>query len=658
MALQHDDYLRLVKKLHALNADYYTKNESELADADYDSLYQQLKAFEAQYPLLVSPDSPTQQVGAGPEEHFAHHVHHPKMLSLANAFNADDLARFLNRVNKDAQDAQGGQVHLSIEPKVDGCAVSIDYKNGTLAVAATRGNGHIGEIITDNIRTIVGLPHTIPVQHNVTVRGEVYIKKSVFNHIKSDFANARNAASGALRQLDANVTKDRQLDILIYGAAIGGHESHVDTIDWLKSMGFPVVDAQKVPALLPPLQNAIGAIDHSRSERDYDIDGVVIKVDHEPLQLVMGATAKAPRWAVAYKFAEEEGVTTLEDVSFQVGRTGIITPVAQLAPVTLSGVTIKRATLHNSDEIKRLDIHIGDKVRLKRAGEVIPKIIGVAEPGDDRRSILVPNQCPSCMQASVVPVDSGVAIQCINPQCPAQIKARIRHFCSKNAMDIAGLGDAIIEQLLASKCIDTVADLYALRYEDLIALDRFADKSAQNLIDAIHASKTRPLSRLLIALGIPHIGDVSADLLAARFPSLDALLTAKEEDLLILDQVGPKMARAIMALQSSVHFKQLIDALLLNGVQPTTSRVQNQPLQGQTYAISGTLSQPRSAIQAMIKANGGRVVANVGKKTNGLIYGDSPGSKYAKALALKDKGTPIALLNESEFMALLNESSQ
>ena len=427
-ALSHDDYLALVKKLQQLNKEYYTNNQSSVPDHVYDAWYQQVKQYEANNPLLAVEHSPTQIVGTEPSKGFAQHTHATPLLSLANAFSATDIDRFLERIIKDTNQTT---FTMSVEPKIDGCAVSIIYTNGQLDVGATRGNGTVGEVITHNINTIFALPKTIPYTQPLEVRGEVYIKRSNFEKIKGDFANPRNAASGALRQLDPEVTKQRHLDIFIYGSSTSPHQSHTETIAWLQSLGFPVIDAVEVLGTATAINDRIAEILNQKDNYDFVIDGAVVKLNNVALQGTMGATSKAPKWAVAYKFPEEEVTTTLEHVEFQVGRTGIITPVAHVAPVNVSGATVSRATLHNFDEIKRLNVHVGDTITIKRAGEVIPKIVGVAIEGKNRTPITSPDTCPSCNQHSIRQIDGQIAYQCINPNCPAQIKEKIKHFAQK-----------------------------------------------------------------------------------------------------------------------------------------------------------------------------------------------------------------------------------
>ncbi len=645
MIESHADYLTAIKQLNQWNKEYYENNESTVSDQKYDAVYQQVKAYEDNHPLLLAPDSPTQLVGSTPSQSFAQYEHKEALLSLSNAFNIQDIEKFIKRIVKETDI---NTFNLSIEPKIDGCAVSIIYENGKLKLAATRGNGKIGEIVTHNIKTITSLPQTIAVTDPLEVRGEVYISTSNFEKLKSDFANPRNAASGALRQLDPNITKERHLDIFIYGSSTSNIDSHVETIDWIQSLGFPVIETKQISNELNSIQNAITTI--QQSTFDVDIDGAVIKVDSKALQNSMGVTSKAPKWAIAFKFPEEEVTTRLNAVEFQVGRTGVITPVAHVEPVNVSGATVQRATLHNFDEIKRLNVHVGDEIIMKRAGEVIPKIVGVKK-SIGKTPIHVPMQCPSCGQHSIRQIEGQIAYQCINPLCPAQVKERIKHFCSKNAMGIDGLGDAIVDQLLTEQKIKTVADLYKLTRDDLIHLERFGEKSTDNLLSAIKSSKTKPFANILFALGIPFVGEVSATIIANHYKSFDELMNASEDELLQIDQIGPKMANAVTATIQTPSFKSLISELIEAGMKPTSSKkATSTKLEGKTFVITGSLSQPRTKIEELIKNHGGKVTKSVSKSLHYLVVGEAAGSKLTKAQTLNETGASILIINETDLI--------
>ncbi|MGA0242353.1 MAG: NAD-dependent DNA ligase LigA [Candidatus Marinamargulisbacteria bacterium] len=650
MPLSHNDYLTLIETLNQHRLAYQNNNQSSISDAEYDAMYQNAKDYEAKHPLLISSESPTQHVGSPPEKIFQHHQHSTPLLSLSNAFSLADINAFIDRINKKIKSS----FDVSIEPKIDGCAVSILYDNGQLQLAATRGNGQVGEIITPNIRTISNLPTTIPYLSPLEVRGEVFIKTSDFESIKTTFANPRNAASGALRQLDPKKADERQLSIFIYSAHSPSHLSHCDHIDWLKSLGFPVIHTQKINGHPTDIMAAVHRINDKKSTLDFTIDGVVIKLNHYSHQQIMGATSKAPKWAIAYKFPEEEVTTILENVVFQVGRTGVITPVAHVQPVMVSGATVRKATLHNFDEIRRLGLHIGDTIIIKRAGEVIPKIVGVKSHATSPTPIATPTHCPSCQRNEIRQVPGNIAFECTNHHCPAQIKERIVHFCSKNAMDIAGLGDAIIDQLIQHEKIKSISDLYRLTYSDLISLERFGEKSTQNLLEAIASSKTKPLANLIFGLGIPFIGHVSAQIIADQYPTLCELLTIKRSDLLSIDQIGPKICDSLLTTCQTESFKQLINDLILLGVSPVQKAAPSRRIfSSYIIVITGTLSQSRYLIEDMIIDHGGTLGRQVSKKTTHLILGSSPGSKYKKAQDINTNGGNIQILSEDAFMALL-----
>lgn len=654
--LSHTDYEQFIHTLNTLNQDYYNRHESPATDAQYDALYRQIKAYEDQYPHNIHPNSPTQSVGAAPDPQASHYTHESPLLSLSNAYNDRDIEAFLTRIHT----RLSCPFKLSVEPKIDGCAIAIVYKNGTLDIAATRGNGRIGEVVTHTIQTIQTLPHRIPYAHPLCVRGEVVIKTSDFNAMGSHFANARNAASGALRQLDATKLMNRPLSIFIYGAITDTQLTHTDTLDWLKQLGFPVIPTAITNGELSHTISAIHRMKAHQDTLDVATDGVVIKINDYASQRQLGTTAKAPKWAIAYKFPEEIATTTLDDVEWSVGRTGVITPVACVTPVVIAGVTVRRATLHNASEIQRLGIRIKDTIAIKRAGEVIPKIVRVTATHPTHNTIPTPTHCPSCQDPVIQNADDHVAIMCINPACPAQIKARIQHFCSRNAMDIQGLGNRIIDQLIEANLIQSVADVYRLTIDTLIALPRFAEKAATNLINAIQASKKKPLDHFIFSLGIPHVGMVSSQILMRRYGSMDALMMAAYDELVAIDHIGPAMATAICQATSSPSFQSLVQQLQDLGLnpQPTVLKtVDASPLSGKTVVITGTLSQSRSHFESIIQANGGTVSNHVSKKLDYLLIGESPGSKYKKAIALNDNGATIQLLREATFEAMLNNKS-
>ena len=644
-----DKYQKLINQINQYNYEYYTLNQSSISDQEFDKLYKEIIAYEKNNPLLIDPNSPTQRVGTAPATEFEQYNHATPLLSLSNAFSKTDIEDFLNRITKETNHAS---FDVTIEPKIDGCAVSIIYKDGQLTIGATRGNGRTGELVTNNIKTIQSLPlHIETNQETIELRGEVYIRKSKFESLKDEFANPRNAASGALRQLDASITTSRGLDIFIYGSTTSTAQNHNEIIKWIQSMGFPTIPIETCPNDTKKIIEKIEEIQRKKSNFDFEIDGAVIKANHIPIQHTMGTTSKAPKWAIAYKFPEEEAQTTIEAIEFQVGRTGVITPVAHVSPVTVSGATIQRATLHNFDEINRLGIQVGDTVSIKRAGEVIPKITEVIKKGPSTTTISPPTICPSCHQASIKKMEPDIAYRCINTNCPAQIKERIIHFCSKNAMDIEGLGPAIIEQLLSEQLIHTIADIYSLTKDQLLPLERFAEKSADNAIQSIQASKQPTLGRFIFALGIPFIGEVTADILAEQFKSIDSLMDCTENSLLGIDQIGPKITTSLLEITQNMEFNQLVTNLLRLGIEPTSPKpITVGRLSGKTCVITGTLSQPRGKIETLIKEHGGKVVKSVSKSLDYLIVGESPGSKLEKANQINEKKPSITILSETELL--------
>ncbi len=639
--MNYDTYLARVRDLNRYNDAYYNQHESLISDQQYDDWYASLVDFEANYPDRIAPDSPTQYVGHLPNDATPTHTHQVPLLSLNNAFTADDMAQWTRRI--------GGVMPLCVEPKVDGCAVSIIYERGRLMVAASRGNGHVGERITANICTIRDLPKRIDYRGRLDVRGEVYIRQSDFRNMASHFANARNAASGALRHHTVDETKKRALQLFVYGCADSPYPAHAQTMAWLAELGFPVVPIQRITGTIEAINEAIQAIQNNRSTYDFDMDGVVVKVDDYATQAQLGCTAKAPKWAIAYKFSSEDVLTTLIDVSFQVGRTGVITPVAHVDPVRVSGARLSRATLHNFDEVERLGVAIGDTVRIKRAGDVIPKITAVVAPGFERRPITWPLQCPECGVDTVVDRSAHTRICCLNNQCPAQIKEAIRHFCASDAMDIDGCGDAIIQQLVATGQVMSVADLYDLTEDQVMTLDRMGEKSARNLIQAIQASKKRSMATVLYALGIPTVGQVSANRLTERFPTFADLKAAEHVDLESVDHVGPKMANFIYNAMRDPRMWDTVTRLAAQGIPSENKPLPQGRLYGLTVVITGTLRYPRSTITAMVTDQGGQVVAQPSASLGMLIVGDSPGSKLKKVMDLNAKGASIRIVSESEL---------
>ncbi len=661
----------LREQLQYLAHRYYVLDEPALPDADYDALFQELLGLEAQYPELVTTDSPSQRVGASSDTAFQPVRHNVSMLSLDNVFNASDWQAFDKRVRErlDWQLAVG--VAYACEPKFDGLAVSLRYEQGVLILAATRGDGQVGEDITANVRTIASVPlrlHGSAVPAVLEVRGEVVMPRSGFEQLNSrqlaqgekPFANPRNAAAGSLRQLDATITATRPLDFYAYSIAdldgMAWPATHSLSLRALRQFGFRVSELAQSGNGVDFVQRCWQQLLDQRNQLDFDIDGMVIKVDDRSLQQSLGFVSRAPRWAVAYKFPAEEKTTTLMAVEFQVGRTGAITPVARLAPVNVGGVMVSNATLHNIDEIDRLDLRVGDTVIVRRAGDVIPKVTGRVDDieHEQRPSVMLPDHCPVC-DSVVSRAEGEVVARCTAGLfCPAQRKEGLRHFASRRAMDIEGLGEKWVDLLVEADLLHSGADIYQLTKEQLLSLPRMGDKSADNLLAAIDRSRQTTLPRFLYALGIPDVGETTSAQLARQFGSLDALLVADEAALLATPDVGPVVAKAITDFLSEPHNQQVIAKLRDAGVhwpdQPARQDVA-QPLAGQTWVLTGTLStMTRDQASDQLRSLGAKVSGSVSAKTAIVVAGESAGSKLDKAIALG-----VTVWNEQELIAFLAE---
>jgi len=639
---------------------YYQHNAPEISDRAFDSLLRELQDLEREHPALADSSSPTQRIGGTPLEEFAPAKHLVPMQSLDNTYSPDELREFIARIRKLAE---GRSSPFTIEPKVDGVAISLLYESGLLVRAATRGDGTTGDDVTQNVRTISGIPHKLhghpPAQ--VEVRGEIYLPKTVFATLNAErdeeglppFANPRNAAAGSLKQLNPAITASRKLAGVFYGTGAWQGDQPTtgrDMFAALAAWGLPVSekilhaeDEQSVIAAV----NTLGDIRHGFA---YETDGAVVKLDNLALRREFGSTAKAPRWAIAYKYEPERAQTILLDITIQVGRTGTLTPVAELQPVLVSGSTVSRATLHNEEEIQRKDIRIGDTVLIEKAGEVIPAVVEVKKDlrSGNERIFHMPAHCPSC--AAPVHKD-GVAWKCTNPICPAQVRRRIEHFASKPAMNIDGLGEALVNQLVEANLLRGIADIYHLGKAPLLALERMGEKSATNLLAAIDASRSQPLWRLLNGLGIPHIGVTSARDLASRFHTLDNLQAADIPTLLAIHSIGETMAQAIHAWfhhQSNLDLLASLRAAGLNfGASDEAPPTSDQRLAGTTWVLTGTLSLSREEASETIRRLGGKVTGSVSKKTTHLLAGEDAGSKLDKARELL-----IPVLSESDFHTL------
>ena len=645
---------------------YYVLDDPEISDAHYDRLLNELRELEERFPQLVSPGSPTRRVAGAPAERFEKVVHRLPMLSLSNAFSDPEIREFDERVRK----LLGvDPIAYVCEPKLDGLAVELAYQEGVFRQASTRGDGTIGEDVSQNLKTVRSVPlqlrtdEAIPPAH-LEVRGEVFIRKEDFrrlNEMREElgeplFANPRNAAAGSLRQLDPKVTASRPLSLFIYevGTADGlPFQSHWQKLEHLKRLGLPINPRNRQALGLPEVRSAYQDFLDHRHALPYEVDGMVVKVDSEDQRRRLGQVSKSPRWAIAYKFPPEEEETRVEDIGVTVGRTGALTPVAYLTPVRIGGVTVSRATLHNENELRRKDVRIGDWVFVRRAGDVIPEIVKVitSRRTGEEREFQFPSTCPIC-GARAIREEDGAITRCTGLACPAQLKGNIRHFASRAAMDIDGLGEKLCEQLVARGLVKNYADLYHLDMEKLLSIERMGEKSAQNVLGAIERSKRTTLRRFLYALGIRHVGEATARALAEHFRDVRALYQASEEDLMQVRDIGPAMASEIHAYFHEPQNRGVIDALLAAGVQPEPPQIPaGGPFSGKTVVLTGSLEAlTRDQAKEEIERRGGRIADSVSRRTDLVISGAGAGSKLKKAEQLG-----IKVLDESAFRKLLEE---
>lgn len=653
----------LRKEIEAHNYRYYVLDDPVISDAQYDKMMRELEKLEERFPSLVTPYSPTQRVGGRPREGFATVRHLSPMLSLANAFDEGELRDFDRRVRQALPDEE---ISYVVEQKVDGLAVSLYYENGILVRGATRGDGETGEDISENLKTIRSVPlRLLKAVPGLEVRGEAYMPKDSFARINEAreeageplFANPRNAAAGTLRQLDPKITASRQLGLFVYG--IGYSEgvlraNHSDVLDLLKELGFKVNEYR----LFNEIDDVIEYCrkwQPRRFDLPYAVDGLVIKVNSLSQQERLGSTMKSPRWAIAYKFPPEQAVTRIKNIFIRVGRTGALTPTAEFDPVRLAGTTVSKATLHNEDVIREKDIRIGDKVLVQKAGDIIPEVVAVLpeERTGEEKGWFMPAECPSC-GSKVVREEGEAAVRCTNMACPAKLLEGLIHFASRNAMDITGLGPAVLSQLLSAGLIHDPADLYSLRYENLLPLERLGPKSAQNLLGAIEASKKSSLARLIFALGIRHVGERAAKILAERYGSLEDLIKAGDEELMAIPEIGPKIAASVTAFFGERKNLQVINKLVQAGVNTHEERPEREghkPLAGKVFVLTGALeSFSRQEAQELVESLGGKVSSSVSRSTDYVVAGEKPGSKFDKALSL---GIPI--LSEKEFKAMTGQ---
>ncbi len=661
---------------------YYTLDDPIISDAEYDRLMNELRALEEAHPELITPDSPTQRVGAPPLDQFEKVIHPVPMTSLGNAFNDDDMRAWLTRIGRLLPEGvTTSDLTFVVEPKFDGLAVALTYENGVLVRGATRGNGIEGEDVTANLRTVKSIPLRIPVSPDgsaelaevgpspparIEVRGEVYMPIAAFNELNRRqaekgeklYANPRNAAAGAVRQLDSRITARRPLAFFAYaiGYVEGGEEirSQWEALDYLRRLGFPVSPDVRRSRDFDEVLDLIHRWMERRDSLPYEADGVVVKVDDFALQELLGVVGNAPRWAIAYKFPAREATTRLLKIEVNVGRTGVLTPYAVLKPVNIGGVTVRQASLHNFEDLARKDIREGDTVVVKRAGDVIPQVVKpiLELRPPDSKPYQLPDRCPSCGEPVVKPEDE-VAVYCVNAACPAQLVRRVEYFVSRGAMDIEGFGVKIAEQLIRAGLIRDVADIYYLTRDQLLSLEGFAEKKADNLLAAIEASKSQPLERVVTALGIRGVGSVVAKMLVAAFPSMDTLANATVEELEAIEGIGPHIAQSVVDWFSRPRHRQVIEKLRRAGVrmeaEVTAAPPSARPLAGLTFVITGTLpTMTRDEAKAFIEAHGGKVTSSVSKKTDYLLLGENPGSKLAKAQSLG-----IKIINEEELKEMV-----
>ena len=633
---------------------YYVDDDPQISDFEYDKALRDLENIENDFPSVLTPDSPTQRVGGMADNRFEEVVHAVPMESLQDAFSFDELRSFASKID--------GDVTYVVEPKIDGLSVSLEYRDGVFVRGSTRGDGQVGEDVTANLRTIKTIP--LKLEENVPfleVRGEVYMPREVFVSLvqkqelndEKPFKNPRNAAAGSLRQKSSKIAAERNLSIFVFNIQqIEEKEikSHKESLDYLKTLGFRTVPFYNEYADFEDVLSEIDRIGSERGNLPFDIDGAVIKVNDFEKRKQLGSTSKFPKWAVAYKYPPEEKETKLIDVEVNVGRTGVLTPVAVLEPVLLAGSTVGRATMHNEDFIKEKGIGIGDTVVVRKAGDIIPEIVTVSKKGENTKIFEMPKICPSC-SSPVVREDDEAAIRCTNPQCPAQLLRNIIHFCSRDAMDIEGLGESVAEVLVNEKLVKNAADIYYLSEDQILSLERFAEKSAKNLIEAINKSKKNDLSKLLFALGIRHIGAKAAKLLSVNFGTMEKIMSATKEEILLIDGFGEIMAESVVEYFSLEPTKKMIEEFVTAGVNMNSlAEVKDTRFQGMTFVLTGTLpTMTRTEASEIIEGFSGKTSSSVSKKTTYVLAGEDAGSKLTKAQTLG-----VTIISEEEFKEMIN----
>ena len=662
---EKEEVALLRNKIHGHDYLYYVKDSPEIPDREYDSLYHRLKEIEGKYPECVTADSPTQRVGGKVDERFRKVVHPVPMLSLDNTFNVDEVRAFHQRVVKALPDIEESSIEYVVELKFDGLAVALTYENGKLVRGATRGDGVQGEDVTANLKTIRSIPLEISAEpfKKIEVRGEVYMPRKEFQRLnvlreevgESPFVNPRNAAAGALRVLDPAVTDSRKLSVFIYSVGFLDNnicETHSELQKNLASLRFPVNEHNR---WCSNFEKTLALIEEWRTKKndlDYEVDGLVIQLNSLAYRKRLGNTSKFPRWAVAYKYEAEQAETEVLEIVCQVGRTGSITPVANLEPVFVSGSTVSRATLHNEDEIRKKDIRVGDRVVIEKAGEIIPKVVRVVDLKSKRnKPFKMPTLCPEC-QTRIFRPEGEAAWRCVNAACPAQLKERLKHFASRKAMDIDHMGPAVIDQLVESGRVENFSDLYTLKQEEVVGLERLAEKSAKNLIDAIEKSKSAGLARLLFGLGVRHVGQRAASILAETFRSIKVLKETSFEEMESVMEIGPVIAESLKSFLDQEANMQDIENLSNSGVvveDPEAARKEVGVLAGKQFVLTGTLSEfSRDEAKKKIESLGGRVTSAVSTKTDYIVAGKDAGSKLTKA-----KKIEITVLDEKEFQKLI-----
>jgi DNA ligase (NAD+) len=659
----------LRKELTEHSYRYYVLDAPVIADAEYDQKFRQLVEWEAAHPELASPTSPTQRVGAPPLDVFEQVEHTYPMLSLGNVFNDQELREFDERVKRHLGLEESATVRYVAEPKIDGLGIELIYQDGDLKVACTRGDGRVGENVSANAKTIGTIPLQLRAQvpGTLEVRGEVFIPREAFERLNQQrdlagealFANPRNAAAGSMRQLDSRITAERPLHAIMYSLSAipvdaGLPETHYDLIAWLKELGFATFEVRRCDGVEQVAQ-AYAYFLQNRDQLPYEIDGVVIKVDAHQHQKDLGQVSRAPRWATAYKLPAEQATTVVTDITIQVGRTGALTPVAELQPVPVAGVTVSRATLHNADEIARKDVRVGDTVVIQRAGDVIPEVVKSIESQRPAGSVafVFPTHCPECNSVAAR-AEGEVVARCPNRACPAKVRESLRHFASRKAMDIEGLGREVVKQLVQTGLVSSLADLYRVNYEQLISLEGFAEKKTENLLLAIQDSRCRPLAAFLFGLGIRHVGEHVARVLAEAFPSVEALRGADEAALNEVHGVGAEVASAVAEYFKHPGTVAELDALLEAGVAPVVTVIKkaSDTLEGKSIVVTGKLIRmSRDDIHALIKEHGGRPVSSISRKTDLLVAGEKAGSKLAKAQKLE-----VEVMSEEAFLEWIGHS--